>query len=106
MLCLERTAIGPFRIEEATELASLTQDNWGEALLPPATAVSNLVQLTLDDEAVWRMKNGQTIPRPHEIDPEAETVAVDRAGRLIGILVGGEPGELKVKRNFPTHSKT
>lgn len=102
MSALERTAIGPFHVQNAVDPGLLTQENWGDALLPPALAVSHLTTLKLDDEAVLRVKNGLTIPRPHAIDPQADTVAVDSTGQLIGILMGGEQNELKVKRNFPT----
>ena len=102
MSSLERTAIGPFRVEEALAPDSLTLESWRDSLLPTATAVSHLTKLTLDDEAVLRIQNGLTIPRPDAIDPKADTVAVDRTGRLIGILIGGARDQLKTKRNFPT----
>ncbi len=102
MSSLVRTAIGPFHVEEAIEPESLTQENWPDALLPTATAVSQLTRITLDDEAVRRIQNGLTIPRPCGIDPATDTLAVDQADRLIGILIGQGPDQLKVKRNFPT----
>ncbi len=102
MSSLERTAIGPFRLEDAVDPESLSQENWQHSLLPTAMAVSHLAKLMLDDEAVLRIQNGLTIPRPSQIDPAADTVAVDRAGRLIGIITGGGRDQLKTKRNFPT----
>ncbi len=102
MTSLERTAIGPFRIEEAQDPNGLNRDNLSDALLPAAMAVSHLPTITLDDQAVRRIQNGLTIRRPPEIDPQTETVAVDRDGRLIGILTGRGERELKTKRNFPT----
>lgn len=102
MSALERAAIGAFRVEEAVDPDSLEPGNWTDALLPPAMAVSHLTRFTLDDVAVRRIQNGQTIPRPNDIDPAADTVAVDRAGRLIGILSGRGRDQLKAKRNFPT----
>ena len=102
MSSLERTAIGPFCVEEAVDPESLSAENWQDSLVPSAMAVSHLAKLTLDDEAVRRIQNGLTIPRPSEIDPEADTVVVDRAGRLIGILIGRGRDQLKTKRNFPT----
>ena len=102
MTSLERTAIGPFRVEEALDPNALNQDNLSDSLLPAAMAVSHLPTITLDDEAVRRIQNGLSIRRPPEIDPRTETVAVDRGGRLIGILTGRGERELKTKRNFPT----
>ena len=102
MSALERTAIGRFRIEEAVDPDSLTPENWTDALLPPVMAVSHLTKLTLDDEAVRKIQDGLTIPRPKGIDPAADTVAVDQTGRLIGILTGRGREQLKTKRNFPT----
>ena len=102
MTGLERTAIGPFRVEEALDPNDLNQDNLSDSLLPAGMAVSHLPTITLDDEGVRRIQNGLTIPRPSEIDPQRETVAVDRGGRLIGILTGRGERELKTKRNFPT----
>lgn len=102
MTGLERTAIGPFRVEEALDPNDLNQDNLSAALLPAAMAVSHLPTIILDDEAVRRIQNGLAIRRPPEIDPRTETVAVDRGGRLIGILTGRGARDLKTKRNFPT----
>lgn len=102
MSALERTAIGPFRVEDSVDPDSLTGENWQDSILPAATAVSHLRKLSLDEEAVRRIQNGLTIPRPSEIAPQADTVAVDQAGRLIGIITGRGPDELKTKRNFPT----
>lgn len=102
MSSLERTAVGPFRAENAISPDSLTQENWIALLLPPAMAVSHLTRLTLDGEAARRIRNGLTISRPQGIDPAADTVAVDQSSGLIGILTGQGQDYLKVKRNFPT----
>lgn len=102
MSALQRTAIGSFRVEDAVAPDSLTPENWSDFLLPPVAAVSHLPRLTLDEEAVRRIQNGLTIPRPSGIDPKAEVVAVDQEGRFIGIITGRGPDQLKTKRNFPT----
>ena len=102
MSALQRTAIGSFRVEDAVAPDSLAPDNWSDFLLPPVAAVSHLPKLTLDEEAVRRIQNGLTIPRPSGIDPKAEVVAVDQNGQLIGIITGRGPDQLKTKRNFPT----
>lgn len=102
MSALERTAIGSFRVEDAVAPDSLTPENWSDFLLPPVAAVSHLPRLTLDEEAVRRIQNGLTIPRPSGIDPKADIVAVNQNGQLIGIITGRGPDQLKTKRNFPT----
>ena len=102
MSSLERTAVGPFRVDEAVDPDSLTERNWQSLLLPVTMAVSHLTKLTLDDEAARRIQNGMTIPRPPGIDARADTVAVDQGGRLIGIVTGKGRDQLKTKRNFPT----
>ncbi len=102
MSALERTAIGPFRLQEAANPASLTGDGWLARMQPPAVAVSHLKKLTLDEQAVRRIQNGQTIRRPQGLDPLADIVALDESGRLVGILTGQGIDELRAKRNFPT----
>lgn len=102
MSALQRTAIGAFRVEEAMEPETLTRENLEGFLLPPTTAVSHLARITLDEDSVRRIQNGLTISRPAHIDRDADTVAVDGSGRLIGILTGKGRDKLKVKRNFPT----
>ena len=102
MSALERTAIGPFRVQEAIDPDLLSTETWEASLLPAAMAVSHLTKLTLDDDDVRRIQNGLTITRPRGIDPKADTVALDRTGGLIGIITGKGRDQLKVKRNFPT----
>lgn len=101
MSALRRTAIGPFRIEEAVELESLTPENWTARLLSPIVAVAHLPQVVLSDEEVRRVLAGRTIACCTSPDRGTEFAAIDQGGRLIGIMTRRDDMELAPKRNFP-----
>jgi len=61
MKSLERSAIGGFRVEEATPVQELTKENWSSFLLPAREAVSHLPALVLSAEPLWRLARGQLV---------------------------------------------
>ena len=59
LLELRRTAIGPYRVDEAAPLEDVRQGR--STLGPPAAAVAHLVQAPVDAESVRRLSRGQAI---------------------------------------------
>lgn len=101
MSSLQRTAIGPFRIEEAVSPESLTKDNWTGHLLPPIAAVSHLPQIVLGEDEVRRILSGRTVHWPGRLDPGLDVAGLDPSGRLVSIMAVRNGNELAPKRNFP-----
>ena len=70
---LRRTAVGPFRVEDANETH----------MLPPLAAVSHLARRSLSDEEVGRVRSGRAVDWPREgriaLVRGDELVAVGRA---------------------------
>jgi len=107
---LVRTSIGRFTLEDALDPDSLDAENWRERLRPSLEAVECLdhVRLSADDAArirnglpiAWRKAEGDA-PASFEAAGQAEIVAVDPEGRLVGILAPGSQGELRTVRNMP-----
>ena len=100
MSSLQRTAIGPFRIEEAVSPESLTRDNWTGHLLPPIAALSHLPQIVLGQDEVRRIcpAGRCTGGTP---DPGLDVAGLDPSGRLVSIMAVRNGNELAAKRNFP-----
>jgi tRNA pseudouridine55 synthase len=72
---LRRTAVGPFRVEDADP----------ERVLPPLAALVHLPERRLDDDEAGLVRNGRAIPGPGEgltalWAGEGELIAVGRAG--------------------------
>lgn len=101
MSALVRTAIGPFRVEEAIPPDALTPENWTDYLLPCVRAVESLPKVPLSAEEVARARQGQPIRRKAPSGNAAEMAAVDEAGRLVAILVPRGPAALGPIRTLP-----
>jgi tRNA pseudouridine55 synthase len=99
MSALTRTAIGPFRLEDAIAPGELRGDNWLGLLRPPLEAVAHLACITLSPEEVIRIRNGQSIAMesPTAVsDQEGQPfAAVDAMNRLVAILVGDGVGRMR-----------
>ena len=100
MSALERTAIGPFRRENALSLETLSEETLRQHLQPPELALAELPRLTLSDRQVEDISHGRTIAC-EEIACE-EIAAVDGQGRLRAILTPRGRGRLKPARVFPS----
>jgi len=120
---LKRTAIGPFTVDDAVRAEDLTKANVSDFLLPAEEAVRELPCVTLSDEQIGTISQGQSIAltetdfsdaaleemcRDDEaIDGNAtkptdvEIAGFDRQHRLRAILICKAPGRLSPKRNFP-----
>ena len=101
MSALERTAIGPFAVEQAVDPTVLTGDNLAEHLHDPGLAVAHLPRIVLNADAARRVLSGQLIGRPDGLSGEGEFAAFDESNRLISIMVARGRDMLAPKRNFP-----
>ena len=90
MSALVRTAIGPFRLEDAANPRSITAENLGGVLLPALQAVPSLPVVRLDDDEVTAVLRGLALPAGRELpqgfSPGQECAAVDPTGELAAIL--------------------
>ena len=100
MSALARTAIGPFRVEDAVPLNALDAISITNHLLPPQLGLADLPQLLLSADQVRRIANGQTIDVPAD-STAAEIAALDPHGSLVAILKAKAPGRLAPDRYFP-----
>jgi len=73
---LRRTAVGPFRVEDAARLETL--DDEAPALKPPLDAVPHLPSRELDEEQRVRAAHGQPLER------------CDQPGDFVALVAGGE----------------
>lgn len=99
MAGLVRTAIGPFRLEDAVELETLDATNWARFLRPPTEAVAELPQIMFGKDEIRRLHAGQLVDGA-ELSGPPRAAAVDNRGRLVGIVVVRN-GCWAPERNFP-----
>ena len=91
MAALRRTAIGPFRVDDAVTLEALEQavtaGRLNEILLPPAAAVAHLPAVIVDAAGRARLLHGIAVPAPQPslAPPESLVRVLDEAGELIAI---------------------
>jgi tRNA pseudouridine55 synthase len=103
MSALVRTAIGGFRLDDAVDLASLTQENLASKLLSPLLALADLPQITVQEDQQRRLAQGLTIDDCWAAEGP-ELAVIDAAGRLCSIVAPRENGQLGPVRNFPVGS--
>jgi tRNA pseudouridine55 synthase len=92
LTALRRTAVGPFRIEDATALDRLERDGEAarRALLPPEALVAALPRIEASEVEAERFGHGQPIAR-EAFAAGAELALFGPGGRFLGVGVG-EPG--------------
>ena len=98
MSALRRTAIGPYDVEDAVKLASLSVDSVRDAVLPPITAVSSLPQVDLADSQIRELGYGRTVEHPDGL--VGDHAGVDEQGQLVAILRASVDGRYRIVRNF------
>ena len=95
---LERTAVGRFRLDQATALHALEALSLGARrgrLLPAETLVGDRPRVTIESQAVAKFRQGQALP----VDHAGGGVAVfDREGSFLGIGEVDANGTLRPKR--------
>ncbi len=69
---LDRTRIGAFTKERATDPRDLSRENIAAVIRPPLEAAAHLRRLVIDDDQIEAIKRGQTIAIPDHIGPEDE----------------------------------
>ena len=100
---LSRTAIGPFRLEDAVSLDSLNVATLAGALVPPQAVLPELPRQKLGSSEIVAVRQGQTLPRRTATSdssravssreelrdplPEGEVMLTDAAGTMIGLAV-------------------
>ncbi len=93
---LRRLWVEPFR---DSPMATLDQVLAGEAaLLPAATAVSDWPRVVLDADAIAWMRQGRRLPGDAHTAAGSRLAALDATGRLVGLIVVTEQGELQPQR--------
>lgn len=96
---LVRTAIGPFRLDDALDPTMLTSENVAAELLSPLTALPDLPRIAIDPSQQRRLSQGLAIDNCWGVDAP-ELAAVDGGGRLCS-LVAARPGhQLIPLKNF------
>lgn len=91
MSYLKRTAIGPFKIEDAVEFEQLKANQFSDKILPAQFAVADLPQVSVDAQQEELLGNGRPIECPNISGEEAgitgeEAGAINASGRLVAIL--------------------
>jgi tRNA pseudouridine55 synthase len=99
MSSLVRTSIGPFRLEQAIEVESLSFATVEKHLLAATLAVATLPRVTLTASELEEIANGRAIPHGHPTGA-AEIAAVDEQGLLCALLAPLESGLLRPTHNF------
>lgn len=104
MSSLERTAIGPYRVEDAIPFDTLSASDIQAQLQPPLTAVANLPRVELSSRDLAEIHHGRPIDRPAtgaaDASPTAQWAAIEPSGRLAAILYEKRAGQLWPAINF------
>lgn len=107
MSALVRTAIGPFRIEDAMNARTPDLARMQEYLLSPLAAIPAAPRLSLTSKQVFDLQHGGLIEvasLPDDLQAVALSGAmlagVDDAGELISLLKEARPGWLRPSPNF------
>ncbi len=102
LTALRRTRIGPFRVEDAADIATMVV---ADHLLPPADAAAALFPtIALDAQQVIDLTHGKRI-RLSDTADAAPVAALAPDGRLVGLLTI-DSGVGKPLVNFPTDEVT
>jgi tRNA pseudouridine55 synthase len=99
---LERTAVGPFRLDQALKLEALealSPDGRRARVLPSEALLGSWPRLTLGPEVAAKFTHGQAV----RVDSgEGEVAVFDDRGRLLGTGAVGVEGTLRPKRLLAT----
>ncbi|MBI4297936.1 MAG: tRNA pseudouridine(55) synthase TruB [Chloroflexi bacterium] len=87
---LERTRVGPFRIEEALSLSQVEgafeEGSWPDILRPMEEAVESLEKVVVEGEAERRARLGQALLLPPSVQPSKWRRAHSQDGRFLALL--------------------
>lgn len=84
---LQRTAVGPFTLDEAVSLSELTSNALAAQLRPAGLAVTELPRVDCDGDAVAAIRHGRAVPRPDGLwlKPGESVAVFDSDGQLVAI---------------------
>lgn len=99
MAALERTAIGPFVVEQGVEPRDWTRELVRERLIPPLAAVGDLPRQTLDEAQIDRLAHGLSVELPSAENVDEQAI-VDDQGRLAALVVRDGRGAWRSEKNF------
>jgi tRNA pseudouridine55 synthase len=99
MTALVRTAVGPFRLDDAVSLEQLERDSVAAHLLQPEVAFPEMPRLPLDHDACERFAVGMTVDSP-SVPIGSEWTAFDPAGRCVGLARQVEDRQARACVNF------
>lgn len=99
MSALQRTAIGPFRIEDAVLPDEPNPENITQWLQPALLAVGNMPRTPITESELNEIRNGRPIALPPAAADESEWAGVDSTGELVAIL-HSKRGQLWPVHNF------
>ena len=100
MSAFERTAIGPFRVEDAVCPDKLDAESITKYRQPPLLAVADLPRVTLTDADLIEIRHGRSIAMSQSALSATEWAAVDSADQLVAILYEKHAGQLWPIHNF------
>jgi tRNA pseudouridine55 synthase len=107
MSALMRTAVGPFRVDEAISIDELER-HFRSHLRPPALLVAGLPSIVVNDHELEELRHGRAIAKACPMLREdatastgrTEIAAFDGKQNLAAIVVPRDPGLLVPLRNF------
>ena len=82
---LRRTAIGPFRVEEAIRLADVTRERARAALQPALAALPHLPDLDIEPRDARVLMQGGRVPLPSGTGPTGGLAAITSGHRLLAV---------------------
>lgn len=97
---LRRTAIGPFRVEDASPLDVSPEDLMGR-LRPMADALADLGRVILDEPSASRFLQGQRVGTDLTLPAAGDVVALGPRQQLLGIATVIRPGWIQPKIVLP-----
>jgi tRNA pseudouridine55 synthase len=104
MSALVRTAIGPFRLEDAVSLDGLSADTLSEHLLPAVTAVATLPAYRASAEELVELGHGRPISPRVDTGDGFEVAVLDPAGELACLAAyDAGRGKLAPRQFFVRH---
>jgi tRNA pseudouridine55 synthase len=104
LTALRRTAVGPFRLDQAVTLEALERAGVGAArshLAPVPVLVAGVPRLDADEDTAWRFRQGQVVHCDGAAAGE-ERAVFDPAGHFLGVGRAEAPGRLAPERLMAT----
>ncbi|MDA7977797.1 MAG: tRNA pseudouridine(55) synthase TruB [Pirellulales bacterium] len=98
MSSLTRLAVGPFKLKDAFEPATLSEKTWPDKLYAVDFVLADLPRLTFDETEVRRLGHGQPVAVNDGSTDRQEFAAFDVTGRFLAV-VQAVRGRWKIVRN-------